>query len=359
MSYSVPGPGREDGFFRRKRKEDEISVVAQARQLAEQLSAQPPRKDTEIVNPRPARHEEPSAAIGPPVLDRLLKHEQTRSAARAAGDTQLADRALAQVVGELDELLDSAASYLRQTGRGRSRQRVQEALPQLVAMSGVAALPLGEVAEFLNLPRVQVEHVLSTLARSGGISPAERHQALQQVEWLRGQLQQVGATKNHSLLDRLLEFIAKFAVLGVIALASAASGAFAVGDSVLKEVIKTAVVALVAAALQLAVNHALDQRTKRDPCAVACTAHAALLADLPQAHALWGKPVYEGEHVVIRIRLAIRCCAARIASIPLDWPDKRRYWDLLDAITNALNEDSPAELDSLLRKITALSPPAA
>lgn len=359
MSYSVPGPGREDGFFRWKLKQEETSVVAQARQAAEQLSALPPRQDTEIVSSRPERPEEQQTAIGPPVLDRLLQHEEIRSAARATGDIQLANSALSQVVGDLDELLDSAASHLRQSGRGRSRQRVQEALPQLVAMSGVAALPLDEVAEFLDLPREQVEDVLGMLARSGGISPAERHQALRQVEWLRRQLRQVEATKNHSLLDRILEFVSKFVLLGVVALASAASGAFAVGESVLKEIIKTAVVALVAAALQLAANRAFDQRTKRNPHSIAREAHDVLLADLPQAHALWGEPAYDGEHAVIRIRLAIRCCAARVASIPLDWRDKRQYWNLLDAITNALNEDSPAELASLLRRITVLSPPAA
>ncbi|WP_116040810.1 hypothetical protein [Amycolatopsis palatopharyngis] len=357
MSYSVPGPGHEGGFFRRKREQTE-SVVAQARQSADQLSAGTRPPDREAVSHRPAREEERRTFREPPVLDRLLEHEGIRSAAHAAGDLRLADRALVDVVGDLDELLDSAATHLRGTGRGRSRQHVQEALPHLVAMSGVAALPLADVAEFLGLPREQVDEVLRTLARNGGISPAERHQALRNVEWLREQLRQVEVTKNHSLLERVLEFVSKFVLLWVVTIASAASGAFAVEEPVVKEVIKTAVVGLVAAALQLAANHALGERAKRDRATVAGNAHAALLADLPQAHALWDAPAYDGEHVVLRTRIGIRCCVARVASIPLDWPDKRRYWDLLDAVNAALNEESPADLARLLRTLAALRPPA-
>lgn len=361
MSYSVPGPERDYRLFRRKQKEDETSVVAQARQTAEQLSTRPPRNDTEVVRSSPARMDEDErrGALGPPVLARLLQYEEARSTARATGDSQFADRALVQVVGLLDELLDGAAGYLRQTGRGASRVRVKQAVPQLVAMSGVAALPLDEVAGFLGLPRERVREVLDELARYGGITPVERYQALQQVEWLRRQLRQVEITKDHTLLDRVLAFVSKFVLLGVVALASAASGAFAVGDSVVKEVIKTAVIALAAAALQLAADHVSDRRAQRDPHVVAREAHAALLAELPQAHALWGEPAYDGEHTVIRIKIEIRCCIARVASVPLHWPDKRRYWNLLDEIGTALTTDSPAELAALLGKLRALQPPPA
>ncbi|MER7113467.1 hypothetical protein ACWGPQ_04160 [Saccharomonospora azurea] len=357
MTYSVPGPGREEDFFRLRRK-DETSAVSQARQASEELFGAPPRENTGSVGSRPARPVETKTTAGPPVLDRLLRHEEARAAARAADDLRLADRALGEVVQDLDELLNYAATHLHQAGRGRSRQRVQEAVPQLAAMAGVAALPLGEVAEFLDLPRARVDEVLGTLARYGGITPAERHEALQQVEWLREQLGHVAATKNHSLLDRILAFVSKFAVFAVVTLTSAAAGAFAVGESALTEVVKAGVVALVAAALQLAAVHALDQPGRRDPHTAAREAHTALLADLAEAHVLWEEPAYDAEHAVVRIRLGVRCCAARITSLVLAWQDKQRYWELLDQLTEALAVDSRTEVTVLTRRIAALSPPA-
>ncbi|WP_236794522.1 hypothetical protein [Amycolatopsis sp. GM8] len=351
MSYTAPGP--EDPFFRMRRKKED-NLVAQARQAADELAAKQDVPDTATVSSYPARSEEHVAAAGPPVLDRLREHEDARTAARTAGDTELADRALRQVVGDLDELLDTAADHLRQSGKGLSRQRVRTAAPQLLAMSGVAALPLGEVAGFLDLPREQVEDVLAALRRHGGITPADRHQALQQVEWLRGQLRQVELTRDQSLLDRLLAFVSKFTVLVVVAVASAAAGAVAAGESVLKEIIKAGVVMLVAAALQGAADRVREGRPGTD----AREAHAALLADLPQAHALWERPSYQGEHTVLRIRLGIRCCAARIATISLEWQDKQAYWALLDATVEALRADSPAELAPLPSRLSALRPPA-
>ncbi|MCG8926984.1 hypothetical protein [Lentzea sp. CC55] len=354
MSYSTPFR-REDDFYRKKRKED-ASVVAQARQAAEQLPTPPPKDDTVVS--RPQRQEEQTAAAAPPVLELLLHHEEERAAARSSGDLRLATSALVGVVRDLDVLLDGVERYLRQTGRGRARQRVRDAMPHLVAISAVAALPLAEVGEFLDLPPDRVEAVLTSLARHGGISPAQRQKALEQIRWLRGQLQQVMVTEDHSLLDRLLAFVSKFVLLGIIALASAASGAFAVGESVVKEVIKTGVIALVAAALQMGADRVLTEHTKQSRHSAAREAHAALLAELSTASALWEAPAYDGEHVVIRMRLAVRMCAVRVASIPLKWQDKWRYWDLLDELAAALNKDTPDGFRVQLRKITTLSPPA-
>ncbi|WP_158852934.1 hypothetical protein [Saccharothrix deserti] len=168
MSYSTPFR-HEDGFYRKKRKED-TSLVAQARQAAEQLPT-PPKDDTVVS--RPQRQEEQTAAAAPPVLELLLYHEEER-AARASGDLRLASSALVGVVRDLDVLPDSAEDYLRQTGRGRSRQRVREAMPHLVAISAIAALPLAEVGEFLDLPPDRVDAVLASLARHGGFGRVRR-----------------------------------------------------------------------------------------------------------------------------------------------------------------------------------------
>ncbi|MET9224590.1 hypothetical protein [Lentzea sp. NPDC003310] len=352
MSYSTPFR-REDGASRRTRKADSSSV-AEARAAAEQLTP-PPEADV-VVTPA-QRREENLAAGAPPVLELLLYHEEERAAARASGDVRLAASALAGVVRDLDELLDSAESHLRQTGRRRSRQLVKEAMPDLVAISAIAALPLAEIGEFLDLPPDRVDAVLASLKRHGGITTAQRHQALQQVTWLRGQLRQVEAAQDHSLLDRLLAFVSKFVLLATVALASAAAGAFAVGESALKEVVKTAVIALVAAALQMGADRLVAGRTEQSQRDTAQRAHDALLSELSAASALWQPPAYDGEHVVIRTRLAVRVCAVRVASIPLEWRDKWRYWDLLDDLGATLGEKEDDGFQVQLRRLAALRPP--
>ncbi|GAA2693154.1 MULTISPECIES: hypothetical protein [Actinosynnema] len=352
MSFSTPFR-RDDG--RQRKRQDETAVVAQARQSAEQLAAH--HEDDGAVVARPQRQQEQTSAAVPPVLELLLYHEEGRAAARARGDVQLASSALVEVVRDLDVLLDSAEDYVRRTGRGRSRRRVREAMPHLVAVSAITALPWAEVGEFLDLPPERVEGVLASLARHGSIDPPQRQRALEQITWLREQLRQVVVTKDHSLLDRLLALLSRFVLLGVVALASAASGAFAVGESVLKEVVKTGVVALVAAALQVGADHVRARGTERGRRDTAREAHTALLAELPAASGLWEVPAYEGEHTVIRTRLAVRMCAVRVASIPLDWQDKWPYWDLLDDLTAALSESTPDRFRVQLRRLTALTPP--
>ncbi|MEU4744265.1 hypothetical protein AB0G02_27900 [Actinosynnema sp. NPDC023658] len=335
---------------------EDVSVVADARRAAEQLPVPPARPD--VVGAHREHEDDDKAAAAPPVLELLLYHEEERAAARASGDVRLANRALVDVVRDLDVLLDSTEEHLRQTGDRRSRQRVRDAVPRLVAISAVAVMPLAVVAGFLDLPPDRVDAVVASLARHGDLDPAGRRRALQQVQWLRNSLRQVEVTEDHSLLDRVLAFVSKFALLGFVALASAAAGAFSVGESVVKEVVKTAVIALVAAALQASADHVRARRDGQTRRAAAQAAHAALLADLAVADSLWAEPAYEGEHAVTRVRLAVRACAARITSVPLDWPDKWQYWDLLDDVAAALDRATPAELRSQVRRLRAFGPPA-
>ncbi|MFT7839218.1 hypothetical protein Q5530_24000 [Saccharothrix sp. BKS2] len=302
----------------------------------------------------PEQDGDQTSAAAPPVLDLLLHHEEERASARAAGNSALADSALVNVVRDLDTLLDSTENHLRRAGRGLSRAQVRRVAPQLAAMS---ALPLDDVAEFFGLPPHRVQDVLADLAQRGSLDPDVRARGLLQVQVLRDALHQVVVTRDHSLLDRLLAFVSRFVLLGVVALASAASGALAVDESVVKEVVKTAVVALVAAALQLGAEQVRSRRAEDARRVTARDAHEALLTELAIAGTLWQPPAYEGEHGVLRIRLAVRACVVRVATIPLDWPEKWVYWDVLDDVNAALHAPSPDGLALQLRRLTALPPP--
>jgi len=357
MSYSMPGPQRRDIFTSSQPGKPKKSVTAEARQQADRLAARPPRDDKKftVAAPRPPRPEEMvAAASGPPALQHLFEHEEIRLAARTADDLRLADRALSEVVGDLNQLLDSAATHLRQSGRGRSRQQVKDAVPQLAAISGLAALPLGDVAALLGLPRGEADNVLAVLAKEGGISPAKRHYALEQIEQLRGQLRQVELTKNHSLLDRLIGFIVKIGLLAAIAVAAVPIGAVAVGESIVKEVVKAGITALIALALQQTAEGVRDHHRERDPETLTDKAHAALIDDLSAAQTLWKEPAYNGEHTVIQVRLAIRCCTMRAVSISLTWKDKQQYWRLLEEIPATLTRSSSDALLALQRKLATL-----
>ncbi|MEV6874506.1 hypothetical protein [Amycolatopsis sp. NPDC051128] len=285
----------------------------------------------------------------------MIEHEQARTAARLANDRKLADDALRTVVGDLDILLGQAEAQLRLSDRGRARQTVKEAVPRFVAISSLAALPLAEVADILNLPATDVSTVTDSLIRHGGLSPAERHDALTGIELLRKQLRQVEITKDHSLLDRIIRFIVKVGVLLGIAAGSALPAALAVGDTIVKEVVKAAITALVALALQRTVRgvlaHGDDLRT------TARAAHTALVDELSVITALCDTPAYEGEHTVLRVRLAVRCAIARIATTSVPWNRKQEYWAVLDEITRKLANDPPTTLLHLQRKVRAFTPP--
>jgi hypothetical protein len=132
----------------------------------------------------------------------------------------------------------------------------------------------------------------------------------------------------------------------------------AVGDSVIKEVVKAALIALIALTLQGGIDRVRDRHSSRNPYAVARTAHAALLAELETAKELREEPAYYGEHLVTRIRLVIRCCAARIASISVAWKDAQQYWALLDEVEAAIDKLSPPMLAVVRRKLQILAPPS-
>jgi hypothetical protein len=340
----------------RERKPD--NPVSRAREEIQRISARRPKRGDDIVAVRPPRPEEQSAAAGPPDLDRLFAHEQTRSNARRANNAKLANRALIEVIGDLDHMLDIVAGQLRLAGRGRSRQQVKDAVSQLVATSRLAVLPLREMSDLLDIPHGEVDTVLAVLAKNGGISPPERQAALEQVERLRALLRQAASTKDHSLLDRLLDFIVEIVILVTIAIAATPLGTIAVGDSVIKEVIKAGLIALVAVALQNAIDSIRERRRARNPYVTARAAHAALVNELLIAEGLNKEPAYEGEHTVIKIRLMIRCCAARIASISLAWKDTQQYWSLLDEIEADADKQPPSTLASVRRKLQILTPPS-
>lgn len=350
MSYSRPGPQHEDPFLSGPRKRSVVNEVRE--QLAHERKRPPPAD--EPVGVHRARDDEASAGQSPPDITRVFLHEQKRVAARRAGDDRLADRALSVVVDELLGLLDITAAHLREAARGGTRQRVRQAVPQVVARAGIAGLPLGEVADLLGLPHDEVDVTLDLLKRQGGLSPAQRQQALSAIDELRARLSEAADTKDHSLVDRLIGFIVRIAALVALAVAAAPLGAMAVGDPVVNEMVKAGVIALVALALQSVADIVLAKREERRPERLA---HDALLRELPVAESLNHEPAYRGEHAVVRMALLVRCCAARVAMISLDWDDSLLYWQLLDEITIAVNHPHPNTFSRLHRRLRALAPP--
>ena len=342
MSSFAPGPRREEWF-----KAPVERPSGAPKETGDDGAVRPPRPDE--------THQLSSA--GPPALRTLFAHERKRSAARSADQMRLANAALRDVVGDLDVLLATAAAHLRESGHWRSRRRAKKVVPQLVTIAELNELPFDEVADFLGLPATEADSLLGRLTRQGGISREERQQALDQIEQLRVLLQEVEITRNHSLLDRLVGFIGKIALLVGIAVGSTPLGALAVGDSVMSEVIKTGVIALVAQALQHAVDTVREWQTEHDPYVVAHEAHTALLSDLLAAQTLTKTPAYEGEHAVLRFKLEVRCARARVASLPLAWEDKTQYWLALDDIATALDHESATALPGLQRRLWSLTPP--
>jgi hypothetical protein len=213
------------------------------------------------------------------------------------------------------------------------------------------------VADLLELSRDDVDGVLASLAARGELSSADRNEALARIQQLRTKLQEIEVNRDHSLLGGLIGFIVKIALLVTMAVASTPLGALAVGDSVLAEALKTGIIALVAIALQQVVDGAREWRAANDPYAVAKRAREDLLAELTLAKNLTKSPAYEGEHVVLRFRLQVRCATARVSSIPLDWPDKDQYLLMLDQIAGALDNGTPRTLILIRRKLEATPVP--
>ncbi|WP_157979935.1 hypothetical protein [Kribbella monticola] len=324
MSFSRPGPKRDDA----------LSAVVGGKGLETRpgLAAPDPLvDDDELTDP-----------ATPPGRERLVQHEQTRSAALSAGDKKLADQALHAVIGDLDALLAAAATELRASASGRrTRKQVKKAVPQLIAIDERGYLPLTDVADLLELSRDDVDDVLASLAARGEFS---RDQALAGLASLRTKLQEIETTRDHSLLSELITFVVKIALLSSVA----------ASPTPLDEAVKTGILALVATALQRPVD-----RTRRDPYAEAQRAHENLLDELTLARNLTKTPAYEGEHAILRFRLQVRCASARVSSLPLNWPAKEQYWQTLDQIALALDHDSPKSLILIRRKLEATPVPLA
>ncbi|TDU88212.1 hypothetical protein EV138_1754 [Kribbella voronezhensis] len=344
MSFSRPGPKRDDA----------LSAVVGGKGLESRPGLVVPDDSGTPLMGADAQ----TSSAGPPGRERLLQHEQSRLAALSAGDKKLADHALRAVIGDLDALLASAAAELRASGGGRrTKKQVKKAVPRLVAIDELGYLPLTDVADLLELSRADVDDVLASLAARGELSSADRDQALAQLANLRTKLQEIEVSRDHSLLTDLIAFIVKIALLVSIAVASTPLGALAVGDSVLAEAVKTGIIALVALALQQVVDGARERRAADDPYAVARRAREELLEELTLARNLTKTPAYEGEHVILRFRLQVRCASARVSSLPLEWPDKEQYWLILDQIALALDHDSPKSLILIRRKLEATPVP--
>jgi hypothetical protein len=353
MSYSTPGPQRDEPLLPGLRKRP---ITNEVREQLARVRKRPPPAD-EPGEAHRARDDESSAGQSPPSFTRVFMHERRRVDARRVGDDRMADRALGMVVDELVGLLDRTAVDLRKTAKGGTRERVRQAVPRVVARAGVAGLPLGEVADLLGLPRDEVDVTLDLLKGQGGLTPPQRQQALSAVDALRTRLREAAEVKDHSLVDQLIRLIVRIAALVTLAVAAAPLGALAVADSVVDEVVKAGVIALVAVSLQSVAEVVQARREEHKPTRLAREAHEALLSELPVAESLNHDPAYRGEHAVVRLSLLVRCCAARVAMISLDWDDSPLYWQLLDDIEIAVNHPHPNTFAGLHRKLGALAPP--
>ncbi|MEU0092326.1 hypothetical protein [Kribbella sp. NPDC006257] len=318
MSFSRPGPKRDDA----------LSAVVGGKGLDARDGLVLDDSDLAELD------EETPGSAGPTALQRLLMHEKTRLAALGAGDKRVADEVVPEVISDLEMLLSSAASVVRASDGGRrTRKQVKKAAPRLAALDD---LPLPDVAEFLGLKRSEVDGVLTSLV-------VDRDQVLVHLEQLKLKVRELKTSRDHSMLSGLVGFVVKVFLLIAIPLDTE--------DPVLAETIRTAILALVAIALRQAVETVRDWFAEREPLAVAERAREDLLAELTLAKSLTKAPAHEGEHTVLRFRLHVRCAAARITSIPLDWPEKPQYWQLLDQIALALDHDAPKTLVLIRRKL--------
>ncbi|MET7283331.1 hypothetical protein ABZS29_34210 [Kribbella sp. NPDC005582] len=300
-------------------------------------------------------YSQPKAPTGPPSLNRLVGDDQRRIAALQANQPAAAAAALRDVVADLDAMLVTTANYVRKVGTRRSRQSFQQAIPELVTVSELRALPFDEVAEILGLPTPVMDDLFDRLVRKGGFVRTDRDLMLREIRALRQQLQRASVTRDHGLLDRLMGFVLRIAQVIGLAAAAAPVGAVVVGEPAVAEAIMAGVTALVALAFQQVATY-LSQQRAHDKHA-ATKAHADLLAELAKAGRLATPPAYEGEPAVLRFRLEVRCARARIASLPLAWPEKAQYWQELDDLLLALKHNEYETLDLVQRRLEILPPP--
>jgi len=267
---------------------------------------------------------------GPPPspLRRLLEHEEARSAALRRADRRGAKRAFADVVADLDDLLDMVRAQLRLL-TGGDQAAVRDAVSAPGAADALAVLPLRDVADLLGLPRDTAGRVLDRLRDSGGLGGEDRRPVLRALDEFRLELRIVADDKDHSLLDRLVRVVVMLS--GQVAVAVTTTSWSAEDDqdnaAVDAAVVRAALAVLAALTLEQAADLVREPHETADPSTQARAAHEALLRDLPDTDA---RPP-----TVTRAAVLIRVCAARTTLIPLEWTDKHAYWDLLDRITTA------------------------
>jgi hypothetical protein len=150
---------------------------------------------------------------GDPRLDRLMRSDQQRLFALASGNHALAAIHLQSVATDLKAILDAAVTLLAQNG-AHKRHAAKRTTKQDLAAATAAALPLGEIADLLGLPRKRVDATLRLLAEQGNIPLARREEVLRGVNELRSQIGSAAARRDHLLMDRLKAVILRiFAAL--------------------------------------------------------------------------------------------------------------------------------------------------
>jgi Bacterial regulatory proteins, crp family len=271
---------------------------------------------------------------GPPPspLRRLLEHEEARSAALRRADRRGAKRAFAQVVADLDDLLDMVKAQLRLL-IGGDQAAVRDGVSASGAADALSVLPLRDVADLLGLPRDTAGRVLDRLRESGGLGGEDRRPMLRALDQFRLELRIVADDQDHTLLDRLVQVVVMLS--GQVAAAVTATSWAAeddpdndaINDAVDGAVVRAALAVLAALTLEQAADLVREPHQTGDPSTQARAAHEALLRDLPDTDA---RP-----RTATRAAVLIRVCAARTTLIPLEWTDKHAYWDLLDRITTA------------------------
>ena len=296
----------------------------------------------------------------PPALQKVVEDDFRRASALAGNRRRTADAALRDVVQGLDELLVLAAGHIQAGVPGRSKRLMRKTTPGAAAAGRLGDLPLGEIADLLGIPADEVDEVLDAIRNPAGRSRAERRDALKAIKQLREQLQQVETARDHSRLSRLMSFIMRIVLVLGTAVGSQSVSTLVAGDPQLDALIQTAVGALVAFALERVTSAARDVWRDHDPAVVALASHQALLTALADAEALGGSPAYENEHTIVAFRLLVRTARAWVACFQLDrdFGEKLEYWAALDEITDAIRERSVQDLQTLHRRLEALTPPS-
>jgi regulatory Crp family protein len=264
-----------------------------------------------------------SAGPPPSPLRRLLEHEEARSAALRRADRRAAKRAFADVVADLDDLLDTVKAQLRLL-TGGDQDAVRDGVSAPGAADALAVLPLRDIADLLGLPRGTAGRVLDRLRESGGLGGEDRRPVLRALDKFRLELRIVADDTDHSLLDRLVRVVVMLS--GQVAVAVTATSWTAENDPVNDAVVRAALAVLAALTLERAADLVREPHETEDPSTLARATHEALLRDLPDTDT--------PPRTLTRAAVLLRVCAARTTLIPLEWTDKHTYWDLLDRISS-------------------------